>query len=131
MKKTTAFVLLLAWVGLSLGLAISSEPVYIKGFQNIQDFKAKLTKLMDLMKANPSWLGAQNPLAALINDESPKLGAIRLGDNATRVEVTKLYRQFDASRKALLTKGLLPTNDLAKKLSEAIKAIEVLNNIKS
>jgi len=131
MKNFFSGILVFALAGLVLGWAISSEPVYIKGFKNIQDFKARLGKLMDLMKGSPALLGAQNPLATLINDESGKFNAIRPADETTRVEVTKIYRQLDASRKTLLEKGLAPDHDLASLMAETIKSIEKLNNIKS
>jgi len=113
-----------------LGWAISSEPVNIKGFKNIQDFKAQLGKMMDLMKANPALLGAQNPLASLIDGESSKIDAVRPGDETTRIEVTKIYRQLDASRTTLLGKGMNPVQNLVSLLAETTKSIEKLNNIK-
>jgi len=131
MKKIFSGILIFALIGLMLGWAISSEPVYIKGFKNIQDFKALLGKLMDLMKGSPALLGAQNPLSTLIKGESPKFDAIRAGDETTRIEVTKIYRQLDASRKTLLGKGLASDYGLVGLMAETIKSIEKLNNIKS
>ncbi|MCX6562840.1 MAG: hypothetical protein NTU60_04450 [Candidatus Aminicenantes bacterium] len=130
MKKIFSGILIFALIGLMLGWAISSEPVYIKGFKNIQDFKALLGKLMDLMKGSPALLDAQNPLSTLIKGESPKFDAIRAGDETTRIEVTKIYRQLDASRKNILTKGTPANNDLLVRIKETISYIEKLNNIK-
>jgi hypothetical protein len=130
MKKSLSGMLVFALIGLALAWAISSEPVYIKGFKNIQDFKAQLGKMTSLMSSNPSLLGAQNPLASLIDGESGKLDAVRSGDETTRVEVTKIYRQLDASRTTLLGKGLSPNQALVSQIAETIKSIEKLNNIR-
>jgi hypothetical protein len=131
MKKIISGILVFALSGLVLGWAISSEPVYIKGFQNIRDFKVYLGKLMDLMKSNPGLIGTPNSLASLIEGETAKFDAVKLGDETTRIEVTKIYRQLDASRKNILTKGTLANNDLLVRIKETISYIEKLNNIKS
>ena len=130
MKKIVAGILVFALSGLVLGWAISSEPVYIKGFQNIRDFKLRLGKMMDVMSGAPALLGQQNPLSALINTESAKFDAVKLGDDTTRIDVTKIYRQLDASRKTLLTKGIPGDNDLLARIKETISYIEKLNNVK-
>ena len=130
MKKLISAILVFALFGLVLGWAISSEPVYIQGFKNIQDFKAQLGKMAKLMNASPALLGAQNPLASLIDNESSKFDAIRPADETTRLEVTKIYRQLDASRTTLLGKGLQSNHDLVSQIAETIKSIEKLNNIK-
>jgi|GEM_PF-2551647 len=130
MKKALTGLALFALAGCVFVSAISSEPVYIKGYKNMKDFKLHLEKLVDLMDDTRGLLGSSNPLATLIEGESPKFEAIRLGDEATRFEVTKIYRQLDASRKSLLTKGVANNNALVAKISETIKYIEILNNIK-
>jgi len=130
MKKALAGLALFAFAGFVLAMAISSEPVYIKGYKNMKDFKLHLEKLVDLMDDTPGLLGQSNPLAALIEGESSKFDAVRPSDETTRLEVTKIYRQLDASRKSLLTKGVSNDHAMIAKIAETIKFIEVLNNIK-
>lgn len=110
--------------------AISSEPVYIKGPENIQAFKERLEKLQKLVRANDELFAGQGDLKDILDTEVSRFAGFKLGADPGRIEVTKIYRSLDTVGKMLGAKRTAAVNDVQATLRSQLDWIEQQNNLK-
>ena len=92
-------------------------------------YKSQLNKMLDLLKASPNLFSGQERVFMLISQEVDRLKAFQPGEETKRIEVTKLYRRLDESRKSLALGGIKNDHPVMSQINLLIKFIEKANNI--
>lgn len=131
MKRFCTALALIALTSSGVCWAISSEPVYIKGPEAAQAFKAQLEKLVKLVDANSGLFDGLGDFTDLLESEASKFRTVKRGEDPGKIEITKIYRSLDAAGRKLVVKRTPASAEVQSLIKESLDWIEQQNSLKN